>query len=241
MTGPHAAAGLRRGFRSCRTLGVHPMVCMLVRGRRRGMRPPAGTVPLNGATAVRAAERRRAHGQRREEQRDEGPAAARGREQGEGHAPRRFAARAPLVKRGDCRRRAGGIGCSMLVRLRCHRPIALLLGAWFALFSTAAPTAMPCPMSHGVVDHEADSASEAYDAHAAHGAHAPQDAPGDAPAVPCDCDASCCSVPTALIPTPPATVVAVSIVPSRRVVAGPAPRPAATRPHLLPFAQGPPA
>jgi hypothetical protein len=132
----------------------------------------------------------------------------------------------------------------MLVRLRRHRPLALLLGAWLALFSAAAPTAMPCPMPHGVAVRATDrtnDAHDAHDAHAAHGRHAPQDAPGDAPAVPCDCDASCCSVPTALIPTPPATVVAVSIVPSRRVVAGPAPRPAATRPHLLPFAQGPPA
>lgn len=132
----------------------------------------------------------------------------------------------------------------MLVRLRRRRPLALLLGAWLALFNAAAPTAMPCPMPHGVADRatvRAHDVHDVHDAHAAHGARVPKDAPGDAPAVPCDCDASCCSVPTALIPMPPATVVAVSILPSQRVVAATPPPPAATRPHLLPFAQGPPA
>jgi hypothetical protein len=137
----------------------------------------------------------------------------------------------------------------MLPRTRLRRPLASLIGAWFALFSAVAPVAVPCPMGHGAhatAEDAATSAAQLTDAHAMHAEHGiptGQQESSDTPAPlhPCDCATSCCSAPSVVLPHVPVTVATVTTAPAAPpVYAAPLVR-AASRTLLLPFAQGPPA
>jgi len=144
----------------------------------------------------------------------------------------------------------------MQPRTRLRRPLAVLVGVWFALFSAVAPVAAPCAMSHPASEasgashatarESAPSAAEVSDPHLGHAAHAVpagEQGPSDAPAPfdPCDCATSCCSVPTSALPAPPAAVATATVVPSTRVAREVPCVRVASRPRLLPFAQAPPA
>lgn len=141
----------------------------------------------------------------------------------------------------------------MLPRARFRRPLATLIGAWFALFSAVAPVAAPCPMPHDAPGgshavHAGAQVTDPHDEHAttAHGPHgAPVDEDGPSephtPFRPCDCATSCCSVPVAALPAVPASVAIVPMAASAQIAREAPLVRAASRTRLLPFAQGPPA
>ncbi|MBK8247501.1 MAG: hypothetical protein IPK85_08915 [Gemmatimonadetes bacterium] len=124
----------------------------------------------------------------------------------------------------------------MLRRSRHFRWFATISSLWLTLVAAVAPSATTCPMGHAA---KADRTAPVgqHQEHAGHGVPADSGAPLD----PCDCANWCGNAPTtdALVaPVPPQqpSPARVPVMTQRAVVAH-----AVTRPHLLPFAQGPPA